>query len=154
MLRVVIAMSVMVLSVLAVTGCVRRAEASTLTPLGIAADGSTILNGVERSFFIKPEITKLTAGKITFRFKNLDVVTHEMLVVHAQGLSFGLPYDFSISRVIEAQMDKPGETGDIPPGTTGEVTLDLPPGRYVLICNLVGHYQAGMHTLIDLAPAK
>jgi uncharacterized cupredoxin-like copper-binding protein len=146
-----IAMSVLVLSMLAVAGCTKRVEAGELKLLNpVTADGATILNGTERSFYIKPETTKLAAGKITFRFKNLDVVTHEMLVVHAQGVGFGLPYDFGISRVIEAQMDKPGETGDIPPGTTGEVTLDLPPGRYVLICNLVGHYQAGMHTLIDL----
>jgi len=25
------------------------------------------------------------------------------------------------------------------------VTLDLAPGKYVLICNVAGHYQLGMH---------
>jgi uncharacterized cupredoxin-like copper-binding protein len=25
------------------------------------------------------------------------------------------------------------------------LTLTLPPGRYVLVCNLIGHYELGMH---------
>lgn len=32
------------------------------------------------------------------------------------------------------------------PGASGWVTLTLPPGRYELVCNLPGHYAAGMYT--------
>lgn len=32
------------------------------------------------------------------------------------------------------------------PSTSGWVTLDLQPGRYELLCNLPGHYRAGMYT--------
>jgi uncharacterized cupredoxin-like copper-binding protein len=38
-----------------------------------------------------------------------------------------------------------GETGDMQPGTTKTLTIDLAPGHYVFLCNLPGHYQSGMH---------
>ena len=34
----------------------------------------------------------------------------------------------------------------IRPGSSGWVTLTLAPGHYELVCNLPGHYAAGMHT--------
>lgn len=39
-----------------------------------------------------------------------------------------------------------GETGDLKPGTTKSVSLNLAAGHYALICNLPGHYVAGQHT--------
>jgi hypothetical protein len=42
-------------------------------------------------------------------------------------------------------------TGDgITAGATGWTTLTLKPGRYELICNLPGHYAAGMYTELDV----
>jgi len=38
-----------------------------------------------------------------------------------------------------------GETGDMQPGTAKSVTIDLTAGHYVFLCNLPGHFQAGMH---------
>jgi uncharacterized cupredoxin-like copper-binding protein len=38
-----------------------------------------------------------------------------------------------------------GEAGDIKPGQTKKVTLTLKPGKYVLLCNLAGHYKAGQY---------
>jgi uncharacterized cupredoxin-like copper-binding protein len=37
-------------------------------------------------------------------------------------------------------------TGDgIAPGASGWVTVTLPPGHYEVVCNLPGHYGAGMY---------
>ena len=33
---------------------------------------------------------------------------------------------------------------------TEDLTLDLKPGRYVLWCNLEGHYLGGMHETFDV----
>ena len=38
----------------------------------------------------------------------------------------------------------------IAPGTTGWTTITLPPGRYELICNIAGHYAAGMYAALDV----
>ena len=37
-----------------------------------------------------------------------------------------------------------GEIEDIAPGTTKSLTLTLQKGHYALVCNLPGHYKAGM----------
>jgi uncharacterized cupredoxin-like copper-binding protein len=42
-------------------------------------------------------------------------------------------------------------TGDgIDPGSVGWVTLHLPAGNYELICDLPGHYAAGMYTQLTV----
>ncbi|MEI6776090.1 MAG: hypothetical protein WCK70_04275 [Chloroflexales bacterium] len=155
-LRAAVLVSLLSLSVVAVTGCgTARVSASSLKPLRQeTVDGASQVNVTIKSYSVTPDTLSIPAGKVSFHVNNADPsITHEMLVIHAQGDSFGLPYDFAISRVIEDQVDKPGEVPDIQAGTSGDVTLNLTPGRYVLICNLVAHYQAGMHTLIDVVPS-
>ena len=39
-----------------------------------------------------------------------------------------------------------GEVGDLPPGHSGKLTLNLKPGKYLLFCNESGHYADGMKT--------
>lgn len=51
----------------------------------------------------------------------------------------------------EASADCRAGGGDgITAGGAGWVSLPLQPGRYELICNLPGHYAAGMHTELDV----
>jgi uncharacterized cupredoxin-like copper-binding protein len=40
-----------------------------------------------------------------------------------------------------------GETGDpaMKPGTSMMLTIDMAEGHYAIVCNLNGHYAAGMH---------
>src|SRR5207248_2566243 len=39
------------------------------------------------------------------------------------------------------------------PGVTKVVTVDMKPGHYALVCNLSGHYKAGMHQDLWVVPA-
>jgi uncharacterized cupredoxin-like copper-binding protein len=39
-------------------------------------------------------------------------------------------------------------------GTTGWTTTTLPPGHYELICNIAGHYGAGMYTELDVTATR
>jgi uncharacterized cupredoxin-like copper-binding protein len=41
-----------------------------------------------------------------------------------------------------------GSSEGINAGTVGWVTVDLPAGRYELICNIRNHYADGMHRLL------
>ncbi len=150
-LRVVVLVSLLSLSVVTVSSCAKVAASPSLRQ--ITAGGATLVNVDVNSYIITPNTLAVPAGKVTFHVSNRDAIVHEMLVVHAQSKSFDLPYDLSISRVVENQINKPGEVPNIEPNISGDVTLDLPPGRYVLLCNLVGHFQAGMHTLIDVLPS-
>jgi uncharacterized cupredoxin-like copper-binding protein len=38
-----------------------------------------------------------------------------------------------------------GEIAETEPGKTGTHTFKLKAGNYVMICNIAGHYQAGMY---------
>jgi hypothetical protein len=92
-------------------------------------------------------------GRVTFVAANLGRRTHELVVLPlATGRAAG-------QRVADAdgRVDENGSLGEasascaagpgdgIRPGTVGWVTLDLPPGRYELVCNLRHHYERGMH---------
>ena len=44
----------------------------------------------------------------------------------------------------------PDSGNGILPATTGWTTVTLTPGRYELLCNIAGHYGAGMYTELDV----
>ncbi len=48
--------------------------------------------------------------------------------------------------VSEDGVDLIGEAEDIAPSTTTDLTLNLQPGSYIIMCNIAGHYEQGMHT--------
>jgi uncharacterized cupredoxin-like copper-binding protein len=43
-------------------------------------------------------------------------------------------------------LDVISHQASVAPGTGAQVAVELSAGHYVLICNIVGHYQAGMTT--------
>jgi uncharacterized cupredoxin-like copper-binding protein len=90
---------------------------------------------------------------------NQGVRTHELVVLPlSSGQATG-------ARAVGAdgQVDESGSLGEtsrscgagagngIAAGATGWVTLTLKPGRYELVCNLPGHYAAGMYTELDVS---
>ena len=48
-------------------------------------------------------------------------------------------------RVDEKKLKGIKELGDLKPGKTGAMTVDLKPGHYVVFCNQPGHFGHGMH---------
>jgi uncharacterized cupredoxin-like copper-binding protein len=91
------------------------------------------------------------AGRVTFLVKN-DAIgeKHEMVVLKLAQPGAELPYDAAKDRVVEAKAKKLGEVEDIEPGAGKSLTLDLKPGSYRLICNIKGHYSAGMSALVTV----
>ena len=43
-----------------------------------------------------------------------------------------------------------GAWEDAKPGTRDRLRLHLEPGRYVLFCNMAGHYLGGMHEALEV----
>jgi len=98
------------------------------------------------------------AGSITLAVTNAGWRTHELVVLplrdgaqpgeRAVGPDDTVSEDSSLG---EASADcSDGEGDGIAAGSAGWVTLDLAPGRYELLCNLPGHYAAGMYTELDV----
>jgi uncharacterized cupredoxin-like copper-binding protein len=93
------------------------------------------------------------AGKVTFEVTNWSrSVLHEMIIVSVDNPSAPLPYDYAQARIPEEQVKVLGEAGDLQPNTSTTVELTLSAGSYLLVCNLPGHYAAGMVTALNVTP--
>jgi uncharacterized cupredoxin-like copper-binding protein len=85
------------------------------------------------------------AGEVTFTVKNSSKDTiHEMIVMYRQDPSNLLPFIENENRVDEDKAGDKGEVSELNPGQSGSLTVTLAPGKYVLVCNVPGHYGAGM----------
>jgi len=92
------------------------------------------------------------AGRVTLEAVNLSKsLVHEVLVLHDPGKK-ALPYDAKNAEVDENRVHSLGEVGDLPPGHSGTLTLNLKPGKYLLFCNESGHYADGMRTELTVTP--
>lgn len=98
-----------------------------------------------------PAVAK--AGKVTFKVKNSSKDTiHEMIVMYRGDSKEPLPYITDENRVDEDKAGDKGEVSELDPGASGTLTVDLKPGKYVLICNVPGHFATGMWTEFTVKP--
>ena len=104
--------------------------------------GSNASVGVSlKEFKVIPTVKSVQAGKVTFVVRNTGRVTHEMVVVKtakAPGSLAGTGKEAS-------EKGSVGEVADLKAGKSAKLTLALKPGKYVLLCNLPGHYKAGQY---------
>jgi uncharacterized cupredoxin-like copper-binding protein len=98
---------------------------------------------------IKTDVFAVPAGLVTFRVSNAsDHMVHEMLVVPVSSMTKPLPYNDKDNRVDEESAGDLGEVAELEPGKSGELTIELKSGLYMLLCNIPGHYAAGMWKVI------
>jgi uncharacterized cupredoxin-like copper-binding protein len=100
--------------------------------------------------------TVANAGKVTFIVANTGKKKHEFVVLKTPTLAANFAiasFESESDRIDEdAAGTNVGETGDMEPGTTKTLTIDLAPGHYALVCNLQGHYRMGMHLDFTVQP--
>ena len=82
------------------------------------------------------------ADGVTFRVANDGAAAHEFVVIRSDAAADGLPQ--APGAVDESQLDVVGRIDQWPGGDAREATFSLTAGKYLLICNLPGHYQLGM----------
>jgi uncharacterized cupredoxin-like copper-binding protein len=120
------------------------------------------------TYFVKPDQTTVEAGKVTFAVTNVGELYHEFIVYsNLDGVAAGdLPIN---EEEDEADLVEENIVGEAPyatppivpsdkkPGDAdhrirsggwgAELTVDLKGGKYILLCNLSGHYtQAKQYT--------
>lgn len=93
------------------------------------------------------------AGAVTFQVHN-DAASeeHEMVVVKLKAADQQIPFNTKKDRVDEKKLKSMGEVSDLKPGADGKLTVNLKAGTYLVLCNIKGHYSAGMHTTLTVAP--
>jgi uncharacterized cupredoxin-like copper-binding protein len=95
-------------------------------------------------FFFKPASVTVPAGKVSISAPNTGKVLHELVLLKTNTDPAKLTTE-SGGGVNEDAYSGPGEIPDVEAGTTKSVTVNLKPGTYVMICNVPGHYKAGMY---------
>ena len=88
------------------------------------------------------DVTSVAAGKVTFTLTNNGNRQHELIVLKTDEAVDALKVDAATNKVSEDA--SVGEISETDKGKVGTVTLDLKPGKYVLVCNIEKHYGQGM----------
>ena len=96
---------------------------------------------------IKAMPAQAKAGVVTFKVTNNSKDTiHEMIVMQLDKAGDALPFIAADNTVDEDKAGDKGEVSELDPGASGSLTVALQPGKYLLICNVPGHYASGMWT--------
>jgi len=98
-----------------------------------------------KDFAISAAPADAAAGDMTFDIKNDGPSDHEMVIIKTDLAADALPTD-NKGEVIEDEVEAIDEVEDVAPGSSVSLSVNLEAGNYVLICNLPGHYAAGMST--------
>jgi uncharacterized cupredoxin-like copper-binding protein len=128
------------------TGANQRPGASTVK-VGLATRGDPTK--------LTPSTTVTKAGRVTFIVHNYSNIPHksagvpdvpeghELVVLRTNLAPDKLRINQKSGSAIET--GRVGKPVVLDPGKSGSITLNLTPGKYVLICNLTGHYAVGQH---------
>jgi uncharacterized cupredoxin-like copper-binding protein len=117
----------------------------TTTTAPAAEKAVTIKMG---EYFFDPKDVTVSAGKVKITAPNTGKQLHELVLFKTNKD----PGSFKVSggevnekALEESGATSPGEIPDVEAGKTKSATLDLTPGKYAMICNVPGHYAAGMY---------
>ncbi len=121
----------------------------TVGPSGAPAHDLFI---AEHDYTLTASAATVSAGRVTVRIANFGPHSHELLAFRTDLPEAALPVgadgrvnedDPTITKVLDTNTD-------LTPATQRTLTLNLAPGRYVFICNLLNHYRLGMHYVINV----
>ena len=96
-------------------------------------------------FSLTPSADSGESGSITFNASNDGLIPHNFYVFRSDLAPDQLPVENAMVPEEGAEgAEFVGETETFDGGATVSATFDLTPGKYVFLCNVAGHYQAGM----------
>ena len=127
---------------IALSGCTSQA---------VPRSGATIPVTV-KDYRISSPVATVAAGIVSFDVHNRGPSTHEFVVFETNRPADRLPLGVDGLTINEdsPSLHHVGEFSQVDIGRTGTLVLRLPPGRYVVVCNLEGHYLGGMHLAITV----
>ncbi len=116
------------------------ATAGTMVDVELGEDGGKL--------FLRPSVEKVAAGTTTFAIKNTGAMPHEFVALKTDTAPDALEVTDSGTAKEDGRV---AGTEPISPGSdVTYVTLDLEPGKYVLLCNVTGHYGLGQYAAFEV----
>ena len=97
---------------------------------------------------MKVNATSANAGEVAFVVKNKGKLEHEFVLLRTKTPAAKLPAGDEANTVSERGFT--AELDGIEPSRTVAMVLSLKKGHYVLLCNIEGHYAAGMRSDLTL----
>ncbi len=128
------------------------ASATATTPAPTAAPRSDVAVTL-KDFGVAAAPASVPAGKVTFAVQNSGPSPHEFLIVKSDVTPGSLP-QVNQKIVDEKQVQVVGKAEAFDGGSKRELTAELQPGRYVLLCNVPSHYVSGMYTAFTVTVAQ
>lgn len=121
-----------------------------------SADGDKVSNditGSVKEWAVGIDANEAKAGDVTFTITNQGTIQHEFLVVKTDYKPGEIPFEKGAKRFSE---EDPGlkvidEIPEWEVGQTKTLKVTLEPGSYQVLCNIEGHYKAGMWAPLTVA---
>lgn len=102
---------------------------------------------------LKLDKASVPAGDVTFNVHNSAMTEeHEMVLIKLKSANDQIPYNTAKHRVDESKLKSLGEVSDLKPGKDGQLKVKLAAGNYLLLCNIKGHFEAGMKANFTVTP--
>jgi uncharacterized cupredoxin-like copper-binding protein len=109
------------------------------------AQASTRMTVTLLEYQILSERMDVPAGEVVFDVVNTGEEVHELVVVKSDLDIAALPPSSVNDEVDETAIGQFIDgVENVQPATGTEKRMTLSPGRYILLCNLTGHYKGGM----------
>ena len=126
--------------------------ATTQAPAAAAKAPATGPVAVTLSEFkVAPAATTIAPGQITLNITNAGTVQHELLVFRSDLAPTAYPEENGGINEEGPAIEKVSDGDNLDPGTTQTRTVDLTtPGTYLFVCNLPGHFAAGMYQIVTV----
>ncbi len=141
--RFLLAASVLATAAMSMGACGGDDNASSTPSATTSSTDQTAVKASLGEYFIKLDTPSVPAGSVRFDVSNDGKLEHEFVVIKTNLAPGKLP-----TKGGEAKEDvgpSPGEIPSVKPGQKKTLDVTLKPGKYVIICNLPGHYKAGQY---------
>jgi uncharacterized cupredoxin-like copper-binding protein len=110
---------------------------------GHSGRAAVTVKASEIEWAIKPTPGRAKHGSVTFVVKNKGKLSHEFIVVRSNRAPGKLPVKGT--KAVLKGVKVIGKIKPFKAGTTRKLTVKLPAGKYILLCNLASHYKAGQY---------
>ena len=123
--------------------------ATTYSPQTPASPAASTVNVVMKDRSFQSSTRTVPVGKVTFVVRNAGTMEHEFVVLRTDRHHHLL----SMKSQQASEAGAKGEIEEFASGRTKRLTRTLAPGKYVLLCNLPGHYKRGQYLAFTVTRA-